>query len=236
MRMASDVHIGVISDPHGCLVGLKAALDWLADADVAQIVCAGDVASFGPQPNACIDLLARRGIASVQGNCDRDILRPSPTDQPRSAREAQIRAINDWGRQQLTPFSRRWLAALKPRFAPVSGALVVHGGVDDLEEIVDAEAKPSFPLGISLVAAGHLHVPFVNHTEHGTWVNAGSVGRPCDGDPRGAVAVLAQTSAGWTASVHRVPFDLDAAVRAIRGSGMPYQGRMIETQLNACWW
>lgn len=236
MKMASDVRIGVVSDPHGCLVGLKAALDWLAEAEVDHIVCAGDVVSFGPQPNACIDLLARRGVASVRGNCDREILRPSPTGQPRNARDAQIRAINDWGREQLTPFSRRWLAALKPRLVPVSGVLVVHGGVDDLEEIVDADASPLFPPGVSLVAAGHLHVPFANRTEHGTWVNAGSVGRPCDGDPRGAVAVLARTSAGWTASIHRVPFDLDAAVWAIRMSGMPYQERMIETQLNACWW
>jgi Icc-related predicted phosphoesterase len=51
------MQIGVVSDAHGYLVGLKAALDWLAKEGTDMIVCAGDVANFGPQPNECISLL-----------------------------------------------------------------------------------------------------------------------------------------------------------------------------------
>lgn len=59
---------------------------------------------------------------------------------------------------------------------------------------------------------------------------------PCDGDPRAAVAVLQEQPQGWTASIYRVVFDLEEAVRAIRESNMPYAERMIETQRRACWW
>ena len=232
----ANLRIGVVSDPHGCLIGLRTALDWLVDAGIELIVCAGDVANFGPQPNACIALLAERGIQTVQGNCDRDMLLLPSAEQPVDARTAQLRAINDWGRTRLTASSRRWLAALPSSLTPAPGFLVVHGGVDDPDEIVDAHAQPTFPEGVSAVAAGHLHIPFVNRTARGLWVNAGSAGRPCDGDPRAALVVLEQKVDDWDISIHRIAFDLDAAARAIRASKMPYPDRMIETQVNACWW
>jgi len=230
------MRIGVVSDPHGCLVGLKATLDWLEEEEIDVIVCAGDVASFGPQPNECISLLAERNIATVQGNSDRDILLPSLAEQHTDERTTQITAIDDWCRERLTSASRQWLAALPPRLTPAPGVLIVHGGVEEPDEIVDADASPSFPQGVSLVAAGHLHVPFVIHTEQGTWVNAGSAGRSCDGDPRAALGVLEQQSRRWEASVHRISFDLEATVRAIRKSNIPYAERLIETQRKACWW
>ena len=230
------MRIGVVSDPHGCLVGLRATLDWLNEQRVDLVVCAGDVANFGPQPNECITLLAERNIASVQGNCDRDIVLPSPVDPHADGRTAQIVAINEWGRAELTLASRQWLAALPPRLAPIPGVLIVHGGVKEPDEIVDVGARPVFPQGVSVVAAGHLHKPFVIRTKQGVWANAGSAGRSCDGDPRAAAVVLEQHSSGWEASVHRVPFDLGAAIRAIRKSGMPYAERLVETQRKACWW
>jgi predicted phosphodiesterase len=230
------MRIGVVSDAHGCLVGLRTALDWLAKEGVDVTVCAGDVANFGPQPNECISLLAERSIASVQGNSDRDILLPSPTDHPVDERMAQLNTINDWCRARLTSASRQWLAALPPRLAPAPGVLIVHGGLDGPDEVVDAEARPSLPQEVSVVAAGHLHTPFVIHARGGLWVNAGSAGRPCDGDPRPALVILEQKSKGWRASVHRISFDLDAAVQAIRRSNIPCAERMIETQRKACWW
>ena len=230
------MRIGVVSDSHGCLVGLRATLKWLEEEGVDLVVCAGDVANFGPQPNECISLLAERNIASAQGNCDRYILLPAPAVQYTDERTTQIAAINDWCRERLTSASRQWLAALPQRLTPTPGALIVHGGVDELEEIVDANARPSLPQGVSAVVAGHLHVPFVIHTKQGLWANAGSAGRSCDGDPRAAVAVLEQQSKVWKVSVHRISFDLEAAVREIRKSNIPYAERLIETQRKACWW
>lgn len=172
------MRIGVVSDPHGCFVGLRAVLDWLEKQGVDQIVCAGDVANFGPQPNECIALLAARNIPGVQGNGDRDILLRFLVEQPVGERAAQLAAIQQWCRERLTVASQQWLAALPPRLSPAPGVLVVHGGLDDADEIVDAGSRPSLPQGVSIVAAGHLHVPFVIPTHGGIWVNAGSAGRP----------------------------------------------------------
>ena len=230
------MRIGIVSDLHGCLVGLKAALDWLGKEGIDTIVCAGDVANFGPQPNECISLLVERNIASVQGNCDRDILLPLSVDQDIDERTDQINEINNWCRENISAASRQWVEALKPKRMPVPGMLVVHGGLDELDEIVDMDARPSFPQGLEIVVAGHLHTPFITRTNQGVWVNAGSTGRPCDGDPRAALAVVERQSERWKVSIHRIPFDLEAAAQAIRRVNMPYAKRLIETQKKACWW
>lgn len=230
------MRIGIISDIHGCLVGLKATLDWLDEAGVEHIVCAGDVANFGPQPNECIALLAERGIAAVQGNGDFLILKPPPAGPFASVRIDQITAIENWGRERLTTASRAWLAALPVQLAPAPGVLVVHGSLEKQDGIVDERARIALPPGTMVVAAGHLHVPFINPAPPGIWVNAGSAGRSCDGDPRAALAVLEQVGEDWRAEIHRVAFNVEEAVEAIRRADMPFTERLIETQRLACWW
>jgi predicted phosphodiesterase len=215
---------------------MKAALDWLEKEGIDTIFCAGDMANFGPQPNECIALLEEANIPCVQGNCDRDILLPYPTIQVVDDRTHQLDEINSWGKDQISPASRLWLKRLPLRLNPFPGVLIVHAGLNNLDEIVDMDANPSFPSGISLIAAGHLHKPFIIHADNAVWVNAGSVGRPCDGDPRAALLVFEQKTEWWTASIHRVKFDLEAAAAAIRAADMPYAERLIETQMKACWW
>jgi hypothetical protein len=161
---------------------------------------------------------------------------PPPANQHTDERTAQITAIFNWCRAELTSTSRQWLAALSPRLTPAPGVVIVHGGLEELDEIVDENARPSLPQGVSAVVAGHLHVPFVIHTKQGLWANAGSAGRSCDGDPRAAVVILEQQSKRWKASVHRISFDLGAAVREIRESSLPHAERLIQTQQRACWW
>jgi hypothetical protein len=114
--------------------------------------------------------------------------------------------------------------------------LIVHGGIDNLNEIVDEDADPIFPLGVSVVVAGHLHRPFINRTQAGTWVNAGSAGGSCDFDTRAAVAVLKKGPEEWEPSIHRIPYDLEAAAQAIRQAEMPYAERIIEIRNQAVWW
>ena len=230
------IRIGVISDPHGCLVGLRTGLDWLRDRGVGFAVCAGDVASFGPQPNECVAVLAERGIPTVRGNSDRDLIRPRRESAGAGERAKQLATIEDWCRARLTPDSVTWLASLPDELRPAPDVLIVHGAPGNPEAIVSLEDQAVFPRRVTAVAAGHLHVPFILRPKGGLWVNAGSVGRPCDGDPRAAVAILELEPSGWDASIYRIPFDLEAAARAIRGADMPYTEQLIKTQEQACWW
>jgi diadenosine tetraphosphatase ApaH/serine/threonine PP2A family protein phosphatase len=54
----------------------------------------------------------------------------------------------------------------------------------------------------------------------GSWlINPGSGGQPRDGDPRAAWLEL-DTDA-WTATYHRVDYDIDRAAEAIEAAGLP---------------
>ncbi len=60
----------IISDIHANLEALTAVLKWIDDAGIKEIVCLGDVVGYGPDPEACIDLVSSRCRFTIRGNHD----------------------------------------------------------------------------------------------------------------------------------------------------------------------
>ena len=53
------------------------------------------------------------------------------------------------------------------------------------------------------------------------FVNCDSIGKPKDGDPRGAFAVLQAGDRGVMATIERVAYDADAVARDVAAVGLP---------------
>ena len=53
------------------------------------------------------------------------------------------------------------------------------------------------------------------------FVNCGSVGKPKDGDPRGAFAILRAADAGVEVTIERVDYDAEAVAARSRAAGLP---------------
>jgi diadenosine tetraphosphatase ApaH/serine/threonine PP2A family protein phosphatase len=53
------------------------------------------------------------------------------------------------------------------------------------------------------------------------FVNCGSVGKPKDGDPRGAFAVLEAAGDGVEARIERFDYDAEYAASQVAESGLP---------------
>ena len=66
--------IAIISDIHGNLPALEAALAEIAAEGIERIICLGDVATLGPQPRAVIARLRALGCPVVMGNTDAILL------------------------------------------------------------------------------------------------------------------------------------------------------------------
>ena len=63
---------------------------------------------------------------------------------------------------------------------------------------------------------GHTHKPWIREYGGVLFVNCGSVGKPKDGDPRAAFAILEADETGAVrASIERVPYDADAVAREV---------------------
>ncbi|HEY7630375.1 MAG TPA: metallophosphoesterase family protein, partial [Thermoleophilaceae bacterium] len=68
---------------------------------------------------------------------------------------------------------------------------------------------------------GHTHKPWVHEFGGVLFVNCGSVGKPKDGDPRGAFAVLRPAVDSVEVTIERVDYDADAVAEQVRQAGLP---------------
>ena len=95
------MRLAVISDIHGNLVALEAVLAAITARDIEIIICLGDVAATGPQPQQVIERLRAIGCPVVMGNTDAWLLEPKleETTDPFAQR---IQDIELWGAQQLS--------------------------------------------------------------------------------------------------------------------------------------
>ena len=68
---------------------------------------------------------------------------------------------------------------------------------------------------------GHTHKPYKRDFSGKTFINAGSVGKPKDGDPRACVAEIEITSDVTTVDFLRVTYDVEKVSQEIISSGLP---------------
>ncbi|MBU1611864.1 MAG: metallophosphoesterase, partial [Proteobacteria bacterium] len=92
MNESPGGRVAVISDIHANLEALSRVLDDIDALGIMEIVSLGDVIGYGPDPQACADILRQRGIPSTLGNHEQG-LRPGqcPTDMNPVARDALSR-------------------------------------------------------------------------------------------------------------------------------------------------
>src|SRR4051812_3254583 len=134
----------IISDIHGNLVALQAAL---ADCDaqkVDDIICLGDICGYGPDPIACVDLTRKRCNWVLAGNHDAALFMTFAIGFNKFAREAI-----DWQRNVLHPhwfsFPAKkdrwsWLGNLTPSREEIN-VLYVHASPRDpmMEYVEEAD-------------------------------------------------------------------------------------------------
>src|ERR671933_2975439 len=73
--MASSDRVAVITDIHGSLSALQAALRRIDELGIESIYCGGDLVGYGPHPNEVCALIQERGIPTIYGNYDHAIAR-----------------------------------------------------------------------------------------------------------------------------------------------------------------
>ena len=225
--------VAVITDLHANLPALQAALARIDELGVDAIYCGGDLVGYGPHPNEVCALIAEREIPTIYGNYDYAIARD--LDDCGCAyvtahdRELGQRSV-DWTLAHTAQASKDFMRALSfdLRFAVGDSAVhLVHGSPRKVNEYL-FEDKPA-SLYERLAAAedagalvfGHTHKPWVHDYGGVRFVNCGSVGKPKDGDPRGAFAVLDAEGAEVRVTIERVDYDAAAVAREVADAGLP---------------
>jgi putative phosphoesterase len=233
--------VAVITDIHANLPALEAALARVEELGIERLYCGGDLVGYGPHPNEVCALIAERAMPAIYGNYDYAIGRDlddcgcayvTPHD-----RELGQRSV-EWTLAHTGQASKDFMRGLPfdLRF-DLGGDEVhlVHGSPRKVNEYL-FEDKPD-RLYERLAAAetartlvfGHTHKPWVR--EHGgvLFVNCGSVGKPKDGDPRAAFAVLEAADAAPRVTIERVEYDARAVAGEVAAAGLPaeYADKLI---------
>ena len=183
--------LALLYDVHGNVRALEAVL---VDADrqgADGYLVGGDVALFGPWPEAAVERLQGLTPATwIRGNGERWTADPAAAPEPvRPATAAAREALGDALVQEL--------AGLPQSAALGEDTRAWHGSpVSDVRSFLpepgDDEAELLAGVGERRLIFGHTHLPFARTSAVGDieLVNPGSVGMPFDGDHRAAYALL----------------------------------------------
>jgi putative phosphoesterase len=225
--------VAVVTDIHGNLPALEAALTRIDELGIERVFCGGDLVGYGPHPNEVVALIAERQIPTIYGNYDYAIARDlddcgcayiTPHD-----RELGQRSV-EWTLEHTDQTSKEWMRELPfdQRFRLGDrGVHLVHGSPRKVNEYLFEDKPASLYERLAkaeiddVLTFGHTHKPWV-HTFGGVlFVNCGSVGKPKDGDPRGSFAILGAAIDGVDVTIERVAYDAEAVAREVAAAGLP---------------
>jgi putative phosphoesterase len=225
--------VAVITDIHANLPALQAALRRIDELGIERVYCGGDLVGYGPHPNEVCALVQERGIPTIYGNYDYAIARDlddcgcAYVDQhDRELGQQSVAWTLEHTDQRSKDFMRELPFDLHLAVGDTKVHLV-HGSPRKVNEYL-FEDKPA-RLYERLAAAesddvltfGHTHKPWVHEYGGVLFVNCGSVGKPKDGDPRGAFAVLDATAGELDVTIERVEYDAAAVAAEVRAAGLP---------------
>jgi predicted phosphodiesterase len=236
------VRYALISDVHANLPALEAVLAHVTPQhDLAATYHLGDLVGYAPWPNETVELVSGFGIAGVAGNYDSTVA----TDYKHCGcryedpRQEELSHLSyGWTRQHVRAGTKRYLGRLPFRLdvrpggghTPKPTVILVHGA-PTLNTLYWTQDRPdAFCLRMAeqagagpgdVIAFGHTHRPWHRVVGGVHFVNAGSVGRPKDGDWRACYALLDVAEEAVSVEFVRVEYDLEQAMRGIRESGLP---------------
>ena len=227
----------VFGGPYSNLEATRAMMEEASARGIGpeSMICTGDVAAYGAEPEATAQLLRRSGVAVVMGNCEESLSQGAADCgcgyAPGSVCDLLSRRWYAYAAAELSPEAKRWMGGLPRRLDFRLGGqrlCVVHGGVSSINRLVfastpaDEKAREIASSGADGVIAGHSGLPFTHIVEGRLWHNAGVIGQPAnDATPRAWYSILRATGEGVVVSHHAFGYDHCAAAAKMRSRGLP---------------
>jgi GT2 family glycosyltransferase/predicted phosphodiesterase len=233
------MRLALLADVHGNLEALDAVLQ---DADRyapgAELVCAGDVVGYGPDPEACIERLRMRGALFVMGNHEEMVL--GRRSFARCVHAGIVAAV--WTHEHLSPSAKAFLDALPSWADAAPGVVVCHGDLASADTYVSTPVRAREALAQLRILRSEARVLICGHTHHaafftaalgfrkiapatdialppsGAVINPGAVGQARDDQPLASYAVL-DLDRG-VVSYRALDYDHSTTIRKLRRAGL----------------
>ncbi|NTW67234.1 MAG: YfcE family phosphodiesterase [Nitrospirae bacterium] len=225
--------IAVFGDIHGNIDALSAAYQEAAGRKVEAMYHLGDLGGYAPFVNEVVEFLAAHGIEGVQGNYDEAVANNREHcgckyEDPVQAEMSELSFA--WTKGHASQHSREFMQGLPPErtFLAEGKRVTLFHAAPHKNNIYWYEDRPekffremAGKADADILVYGHTHKPYKKELGGKTFVNAGSVGKPKDGDSRACLTVLEITPDTVSVDFIRVPYDVEKTAAAIASSGLP---------------
>ncbi len=223
----------VFGDIHGNIEALRTAYDAVQEAGVEKIYHLGDLGGYSPFVNGVVDFLTEHHIEGVQGNYDETVGNDREHCGCKYEDPIQEEMANksfEWTKQHACKSTKIYLRRL-----PFSISFMVEGkkvllfhATPSKNNLYWYEGRPekffremAGKADADILIYGHTHKPYRKDFENKIFINAGSVGKSKNSDPRACVTLVDITTDDVKVEFLRVSYDVEKAAQAIITSGLP---------------
>ena len=226
--------IAIFGDIHGNLPALDAVWNEMERRGIDRRFCLGDLVGYGVQPNEVVAFIRQHDVPTLMGNYDEGVGYNSD-DCGCAYRTPEAQALGErsiaWSNAHVTAENKAYLRNLPMTMSLILGKLrlaLVHGSPRRINEYLYEDRPESsvvrlFDLiGADVIVCGHTHIPYDRPLPGSRrLINAGSVGKPKDHDPRAGFILLSAEGKELQIEFARVDYDIEQAAQAIEATEMP---------------
>lgn len=232
-----NLKVAVVSDIHANLHAFETVILDAEKRGATVFLNAGDSVGYGACPTEVIKLLYEKNVVSVLGNFDVAVFKNSSKNV--GAKKVAVNYVND----ELSKPCKAYLRSFPPEVKLEIGGkkvFMTHASPKSPTEHITTETpdarlkKILVDTDSDVIILGHSHEQFQRQIDGVSFVNPGSVGRPGDGTPQTAYALLSFNP--FYVELVRLDYPVEAAAEALRRKGLPenfsqmlLSGRPIET-------
>ncbi len=226
--------IGILGDIHGNIEALKVAYETAVNEGAEKIFHLGDIGGYAPFVNEVVDFLIEHKIEGVQGNYDESIAFEKETCGCKYEDEFQAEMSHlsfEWTKMHTSEKSKDFMKTLAFRinFTVENKKISIFHATPIKNNLYWYEERPEkfFLLmakktDADIMIYGHTHIPYHRKIGDKYFINAGSVGKPKDGDPRTCITILEISKSGVDLRFIREEYDIKKTLNSIIESGLPY--------------
>lgn len=225
--------VAIISDIHGNLQALKAVLSDIERQGNERIYCLGDLVGKGPNPTEVVGLLFDYCDVIIRGNWDELVCKARDNEQfywhAKRLSEKQLERISRLPFSYDFNMSGRHIRIFHASPQSVFNRIQPWDTHERLLSMFDFTSSLTEPLhpchSPDVVIYGDIHKAYLQHLQGKTLVNCGSVGNPFDMTQASYITLQGHFGqvqpSEFSIHFHRIPYDIEQAVRAAEQSDMP---------------